>query len=381
MLKKSDAFVNSNLDSALYYSKKANQLINNLTVNSNKVEVYTSLGSIYLGRSNYALALDNYIKASNITDDQLLKEPRNPQFLENKVGLLIKLGNLNSQQNNLDKALMFYNKALLELDKANFNVPRKIQTYKVKIFNNIAGILTAEKKYEKALGFLTSARDINVQLHDRITDSVLLNNAGICYLQLKDYTLGIYYFEQSLAIRKSQKDLRGIDQCYNNMGEAYIGNQKFSEAENYLKQALEIGKKSGYSASMMISLESLSVLYDRIKTTDKAYSVFKTFTKLKDSLYNVQTVKRVAQLEMNYRLERQKNSFELNIKEKEAEKTRTKVIYISIATGLLLMLAIAALLIYLQKSKITNIELSNDKLELERINFHLEKENRLVYWL
>jgi hypothetical protein len=97
-------------------------------------------------------------------------------------------------------------------------------------------------------------------------------------------------------------------------------------------------------------------------------------TNLKDSLFNAETVKHIAQLEMSHKLEKQKELFDLDLKRKDAEKQKAKLTYYIIGGSLFFLLAIAGLFLYLQKAKIKNIQLSSEKLELEHKNITLEKE-------
>ncbi len=374
LLRKSDNFVNTNLDSALFYTQKADVLADKLTKNNDKTDVYKSLGDIYLSRSNYVVSLKYFIRAANIIDKQLEKEPSNENFIENKISILNKLGNLNSQQKNKDKAMDFYKKALFELEKSSFKATKKYKPLKVKIYNNIAGLLTREGEYKKALDFLNEAKEISVQLKDSLSDAVFLNNSGICYMELKDYRLAIFYFDQALKKWNIQNNLRGITQCYNNMGEVNYRMKNYTDAEMYFKKALELGKNSGFSDSMLTSLEALSILYDKTQDTPKAYNSYKNFTKLKDSLFNLQTIKHVAQLEMDYKLMRQKKQFEINLKDTEKTQQKTRFFYAFIAIGLLLLLTFSGMLIYVQKTKIKNIKLSQEKLELEHLNLSLDKD-------
>ncbi|SKB96815.1 Tetratricopeptide repeat-containing protein [Soonwooa buanensis] len=374
-LKKSDDFINVNLDSALYYSKKANEIIDKLSTTNNKVDIFVSLGNIYLNRSNYVASLENYLKGAKIVESELLKNPKNDELLANKIHFLIRFGNVEMQQNNLNKASEYYNKAMLLLDEVKLKNLTQSNMLKLKILNNLAGVYSKKSDFRKSLNFIELARDINNKgVKDKNLDSHLLNNLGIAHIELGDFPLAIYYLEQSLQIRKSLNDQRGIAQSYNNLGEAYSKNKNYAKAESYFKNALEIGQKSSFTDSVLKSLESLSALYEKTNKTSEAFINYKAFTKLKDSLYNNETVKHTSQLEMNYRLERQKEAYDFELKQKEAQRIKLTIIYISVSVGLLLLLCLAGLWIYMQKLKIKNIELSKDKLELEHKNISLEKD-------
>ena len=373
-LKKSDELINVNLDSALFYSKKANQLIDNLSDDTDKVDVYRLLGNIYLARGNYVTSLEYYLKAAKIIETKLLSSPTNQKYLEYKVELFIHLGNVYQLQHNFGEALKFYDKALVELDHAKLKDTKKKSILELKILNNSGGIYLKKKNFDKALSYFEKASKINETINDVALEANLFNNLGICYLEKKESVSAIYYFEEALKIRLKTNDQRGISQCYNNLGKAYGLRKEYAKAQKYFDEALQIGQKIGNSESIIYSLESLTYLFKETKHYEKAYFTFEELTTLKDSLFNAQTVKRIADLEMNYKLDQQKQIFELDLKRKEAEKQKDKLLYYTISAGLFSLLAIAVLWIYLQKTKIKNIELSKEKLTLSNKNISLEKD-------
>lgn len=374
LLKKSDQFINVNLDSALYYSKKSDEIIKKLPENESNIEVYKSLGNIYLARGNYVSALDYLLKGRNVVDKNLIKDPKNSFLLESKIDFLIKLGNVDLQQNNYEEALSFYNKATSEIDKIKFKDPKKKISFQLKILNNMASVLVKKRDFKKALGYFEKARNLNLTLKDEMIEPNLLNNIGICHVEEKEYALAIYYFEEALKLRQLKNDQRGIAQCYNNLGKAYALNLQYDRAKNYFSEAYKIGKSIGNMESIEHSLESLKELYAKTNQYEKAYNMHVSWTNLKDSLFNVETVKHIAQLEMNYKFEKQKENFDINIKQQEIEKDKTRLRYYLIGGGLFFLLIVSSLWIYLQKIKIKNIGLFKDKLELENKNVSLEKD-------
>lgn len=221
LVRKSDEVAKSNLDSALYYSKRAEILINQLPENNDKVYVYRMLGSIYLGKGNFASALNYSLSSIKINDKLLKKNPNDQSLIVNKIRLITQLGNIELQQNNYDKALSKYQEVRALLNKEKVLVPQKVQAWQAKILNNIVATYAKQKQFDKALGFFESAQKINTNLNDPSLEASLLNNIGVCHLEGKEHRLAIYYYNQSLKIRENLGEDRGVAQCYNNLGKAY----------------------------------------------------------------------------------------------------------------------------------------------------------------
>ena len=373
-LKKSEELIDVNLDSALFYNDKAYKLITDSSNDIDLIKIYNNFGSIYLSQGNFVKSLDYYLKNKQIIESHLLSAPEDQKYIELRLGILIHLGVAYLKQENFDQALSYFNEAMLYMEKKKLDNKETALNSKMKILNNTAVIFTKKREFDKALEFYTAARELTLGTGDKKTEASLLNNIGICHLEKKEYALSAFFFEQALKIRESLGDKRGIAQCYNNLGKNYALNKNYGKAKEYFQEALLLGKSIGNTESILYSLESLTALYKETKDYEQAYMTFSELTNLKDSLFNAETVKHIAQLEMNHKLEKQKELFELDLKRKETEKQKAKLTYYIIGGGLFFLLLISGLFIYLQKSKIKNIELSKEKLELEHKNTMLEKE-------
>ncbi|HCC94804.1 MAG TPA: hypothetical protein DEQ26_10850, partial [Flavobacteriaceae bacterium] len=137
-LKKSDDFIKSNLDSALYYSKRADILIHKMPESIEKIGVYKMLGNIYLAKGNYATSLDYYMKAISINDKLLAKSPKNHTFIKNNIELIFLYGNVDQQQGNFNKALQHYTEATNLLNNQDVINPKEVNYFHLKIINNTA---------------------------------------------------------------------------------------------------------------------------------------------------------------------------------------------------------------------------------------------------
>jgi tetratricopeptide (TPR) repeat protein len=193
-------------------------------------------------------------------------------------------------------------------------------------------------------------------------------------LEKSQYSLADYYFNKALEIRDKSNDKRGVAQCFNNIAKNAVRQKNYETAQRYYDKALNLGREIGNKESILNSLQSLSTLYHETKNDHKAYLTFMEFTTLKDSLYNVQNLNRIAQIEMKYKFDQQQNLFDMELKKRENERQKAELTYLIIGGSLFFLLLISVLLIFLQRSKIRNDRLLNDKLELEHRNTLLEKQ-------
>ncbi|MGV0997462.1 tetratricopeptide repeat protein [Empedobacter falsenii] len=371
-LKKSDDFIKSNLDSALYYSKRADILIHKMPESIEKIGVYKMLGNIYLAKGNYATSLDYYMKAISINDKLLVKSPKNHTFIKNNIELIFLYGNVDQQQGNFNKALQHYTEATNLLNNQDVINPKEVNYFHLKIINNTASIYIKQRNFKKGIVLLEKALKINETYNNKTLNASIYNNIGICHLEEKEYAIAIYYYKQALKIRQELNDKRGIAQCYNNLGKCYALIKNYTQSKSYFTNALTIGREIGNIESIVNSLESLSSLYYTTNNYKESLDYFSEMVKIKDSLFNEQSLRNVAQIEMKYALDKQKENFESDLAIKEAQNSKQRFRVYLIAALLIGILGILVLWIYLQKTKIKNIYLQKDKLELERKNLSLE---------
>lgn len=366
--------INRNLDSAMYYAEQANLLIENLKTDSAKIEVYKNLGDVYMARGNFPLSLNYYYKAKSLSDQAISFHPDNIQIKQSQFDLLTKIGVSFYYQKNFNKSLDYYNDALHALELINSQDSSAIVKNKIRLFNNIAAVHIQLFEYDEALEYYKSALETNKFENDIQIEATLSNNIGICYLEKKDFALANYYFQRALEIRKKIGDMRGQAQCYNNIGKNYVYNGSLSDAKIYYLDALELGRKIGSKESILISLQSLASIYDTLGDYYHAFHSFKEYKEISDSLFNSQNASKIAQLEMQYKFDKQERLFDLELKRREAEKEKLKILYLSTGGALFFLLVTAILLIFLQRSKIKNETLVKEKLELKHQHIELEKQ-------
>ena len=277
------------------------------------------------------------------------------------------------------------------------------------IMNSIGLIYRNLKKYEKAKYYYETALAVVEELNDRQSIAGSLNNLGILYYLKKDLTTAKSYFERSLKIKEETGDKNGIANSYNNLGMIYGGmkdynsalkhytkalnikeeiNDKngmvstmlnightyynikeFDLAVDYHKKSAEFAKKEGLKDKELKAYHWLAGFFDEQQDYKKSLDYFEKYSALKDSLYNRESAKKLAEYEANLGMERQKKENEILRKENEFNSMlNTYLIIISI---LVLLLAFLAYSRYRAKQKINEI--------LNKKNHEItEQKNRLA---
>jgi tetratricopeptide (TPR) repeat protein len=373
-LKTSFEIGNRNIDSSSYFAEKAKHYIGDLKSDTLKASVFIQLAEIASLRGKFPQSLDYCFKAKALYDDALHTEEKGTRLVVNQINLAVRIGVAYFHQRNYDQALKYYEEGLNSVESlVAKDKSIDLRTTKIKILNNIAGVYIQKSLFDRALEYYKTAIELNTNPQNEAMQGSLTNNIGICYLEKKEFGLAIHYFQESLAIRTKLGDKRGEAQCYNNIGKNHVYLGKFNDAKAYFNNALAIGREIGNNESQLISLQSLSSVYDTLGEYKLALKAFIEFKTLSDSVYSIESAKRIEKLEQEYKFEKQQKIFDLEFARQAAAKEKGELIYLIIGIALFFLLLTALLILFLQKSKLRNSILAKEKVELQHKHLSLEK--------
>lgn len=346
-------------DSSLKQAQIAHQLISDDLPKELKARVVISVGDAYMALDDLTSALNFFLQAKSLVDDA-----EELGMLQSEI--LIKIGMLHYQLQEYSKSLELYEEALRIFEKEQKNTSEiDLAKRKLMIYNNIAAIHLQQSDFSIALPYFQNAYETNKVLGDDVIESTLSNNIGICYLEKGESDLANHYFLKSLKFRRENSDRKGETQVLNNIGKNEIYKGNFLLAKDYFEQALKLGKETDSKESVLISLQSLSSVQDTLGEYRAALHYFKEYKALNDSVFNTESRAEFARLEEQYKRDRQKKIYELELQRNEAQRQKTEIRNVTIVGALFFMLLTAVLLIIVMRGKIRNGKLQQENLNLE----------------
>jgi hypothetical protein len=280
---------------------------------------------------------------------------------------------LHFNMRSFDKSIACYNEALHILDRANGLDTTELASRKVRLYNNMAGIYIQRSEFATALPYYQQAVEINRPLNDARNESTLNNNIGICLMEMGDHVQANEYFLKALAARKQNGDQRGQAQVLNNLGKNQVFFGRFEVAREHFEQALAIGREIGSRESMVISLESLSLIYDTLRNYEAALDAHREFKALNDSLYNAESRLTIAHLEDEFRRDKERAMFASEAKRKDAENARQRVWNFALGGALFFLLLTVFLVVKIMRARVRTSRLEQEKLRLEREKLEAEQ--------
>lgn len=313
-------------DSSFYYGNLALELSKKTTNLNGEAQAYNDFGIIYYKLSEFDKSIVYYKKS--LTIRKKINDTLGIGSLYNKMGIAYQ------RIFRMDSAIYYNTKALEIYEKVN-NV-----RYVALIKNNIANIYFNLKQYKKALNEHLDVAKIRKQIGDDFGLVHSYTNLGNSYLYLKDtvksienYKMGINigeaknyerelaalynnygailkdqyktkeaisYFNKSLQIRTKLNDLYGVGSVNLNLGDLYLSSGNVNVAERFMRNGLNLAKKTNSNEQEMNAYKSLLSLFAVKRNTDSVLKYQKKYMVAQDSLFSSQITTEIAEIQEKY---------------------------------------------------------------------------------
>jgi len=362
-----------NADSALFHALEAEKCMGQLGTSEERVRVLIVLGDAQQALRDMPLALSAYQRAERSAEESVEREGPTPALSLTQADIELNIGLLHFNLRDPEKSIVHYNNALSILDGATGLDSADLALRKVRLFNNMAAVYVRRSDYTTALPYFQQALAMNRPLNDARNEASLSNNIGICLMELGQYQQANEHFLRALALRKEQDDARGQAQVLNNLGKNQVNFGRFTEARDHFKQALSIGQRIGSGESMVISLESLSLVHDTLGEHEAALDAHRAFKTLNDSLYNADSRLTIARLEEEFRRDKEREMFQVEGARKDAENARQRIWNLALGGALFFLALTTYLVTKVLRQRVRTSRLEHEKLRLEREKLETEQ--------
>ena len=300
---------------ALEYNLKSLQLAEKINDTLRMISALSNVGSIYYNKKD-PLALNYLLKVLPLVEN-----------IGNTDAYVVTTGNIGEiyyDNNNDQKALEYYQRSIKAADdklSAAFAV------------NGIGKVYLKEGQLDKALQSHQKALSIARKFDDKLQEVRSLRGIAAVYMKKGIVATAIDYLQQAHVVVEQMDDVKiEMKDLYQDMALAYANGNDYPNAFHF---------KSLYAD-------------------------------LKDTLYNIESKKKLNQLQFDFELAKKEG--EINLKEANIQSEKQARIGVTIGLGLLLIIAFILFRNYLQKSKINDIlDKKNNQIEHLLLNI-LPKE-------
>jgi signal transduction histidine kinase len=333
-----------------------------------------SIGGINSDRGVYPLALEYYYRSLKI-----LEEINNNRFL---AIIYNNIGGIYRYQNKNDEALQCFFKAL-EIAKKMNNKTSIGQCY-----HKIGTIYDGEEKYDEALKYYLQSLKIKEEIGDKKGIGESYNNLGVMFKYEKKYDVSLNYLFKALKIKEEIGDKKGLINTNNNIGSVLAKQNKFNESIKYLTTGMNLAKDVGARDMLRDNYYMFSEMYAQRHNYEKAFEFHLLYSKIKDSILDIENSKHLSELQTQYKTEQKEQEIAvLKQKQQIAELNITKQSLLvqkrNYAIAIMVFVFLAAFIIsyllfnrykIIQKQKQKNAVMETEEKERMRISKDIHDE-------
>lgn len=230
--RKSFKYINSNPDSARFFSDSAIKLSKLIHNDSLLAVSMINYAFSYLAKKDSVYQLRYIQNAINIFK---VKKDR-----KGEASIFTKIGDNYHKINNYNKSLFYYYSALNIFKELKEN--KRVSNL---LYSKIGELYIINSNYSEAMKVLFQALKISEQNNDSSCVADALTNIGYIYIIQNNITRAKNYFDRAININKKLGRNIQITKCLINLGVYYQNIDSNYYALNYYNEALNIYNKSG----------------------------------------------------------------------------------------------------------------------------------------
>ncbi len=352
---------------------KATEISKYASDKNSVLNVWLLLGYTHDLLSDYDRSLEYYFTGLHIADSLKLTTPKstfynNIAIIHNKIG-------------NYRKAIDYYFKAasiLKEIDK---------EYYYANTLLNIGNVYISLNSIDTALIYLNKSKKINERINNHYGLLNYYANIGEIELRAGAYEKALISFNHELKeINKLDESFFGSrvflkTAAYLNLGDVYLRKENYEKAIDNYNKVIRLATKSSFLEEITSAYEGLSHVYEKINKSDSALVYYKLFQKYNDSLKREETIKKISELEMDYKLLEERKLMQLEKERMESRQKVKRLIYLLIIGASISGLLIFLLLFIHQKDKHLQSQLKEQNLAKELEYKNKELTTNVMYLL
>ncbi|MBN2597426.1 tetratricopeptide repeat-containing sensor histidine kinase [Labilibaculum sp.] len=322
---------------------------------------YLNRGIVYRNMNKYNLAIVDlftcmeYFENNNNTFELPLSY--------NSIGLIY-------------KALKKHNKALEYYYKAEKIYKERNQISFLYTSNtNIANILSIQNNFQEALDYYKKNLDVLKEAPNKYKLAQTYHNIGSCFFEMRQYSMALEYLNQSLELKEKIGNKNLLISTINSLAHVFYAQNNYKDALEYRKKALALAIKSKNIEYQKDCNEELFKIFTRLHVADSALHYFSEYELLKDSIFNHENLKQIAEIQEKYESEKKETQITLLEKENKSKMWQRN----SLIVLLILLLGYAIFIVrsyYRNKKTHQLLQLQN-----ERIQWHktlLDQKNEAL---
>ncbi|MCD6594512.1 tetratricopeptide repeat protein [bacterium] len=315
-------FNSSNFQKTQQFLEKALKLTKYESDEKFKSNILNNLGLVKWRQDKYDEALKYIFKSLEIREKiKAQNEKESKEKKERIAQCYDNLGIIYYSLKNYEKALEYFKKSL-EMKKSLKNTEQVSLT-----LNNIGAILRETQKHDEALKYLTESLELKEKSNDKVGIVNTLMNIGSIYAESKNSQKALEYFDKIVDICDSTGNKTALAMTMIEIARVKIEQNKINEAIEFLEKSLAIGEETDAPNIIRINFEQLSKIYEKNNDFENSLKYFKKSIEAKDKIFQEETNKAIAEMEIKYETEKKEHELEIsNLKYVQLKQTNEELV-------------------------------------------------------
>ena len=346
-------YLQGNYKQTLNHWQRSLQIFRSINDKLGEANLLSNLGAVYFNQGDDVKALDLHLKSLKVSEQ-----------IGNKLRIATSLINIGAlyyrKPATHNTALKYYKRALPiteEIGDKNAYGTAAVNLGEIYLENGRDSL--ALFYFKKSLKAFEGTPNV----------PYTLNNMARVFQKRKDYKSAFDYHNQALKTAESYNAQLDITESLLGLASTFDKQGKNTQAISYYKKAEASSIKTNSLYELKNVYEGLASSYAKIFNYKEAYKYQNLLTASKDSLYNVETDKKLSGLQFDFEIQKKQSEIDILIKNRalqQLELKRQQMTQNSLMVGLILVFIIAFILFrnYQIKSR-TNKLLDKQKAEIQ----------------
>jgi signal transduction histidine kinase len=276
------AYLSAYPDTALQYALKGLHLAREINDRRGEAFCINALGSVYFHIGDYAKALEMYLQSLK------MKERLNNQ--QAIAVTYFNIANVYTEQEDYRHALYYLFKTMQVDEKTKDSIGILFDLY------SLSSIYLRMENTDSALYYGQQAYQLAQRMKDENLIGAIVYNFGEIYNSLNNFRFATKFYHSSISYAQIVNDREVLASDYHGLAKVFKQRGLLDSSAFYARKALSIAREAPFLKQVLEVSTFLSDLYKSVKKFDSAFKYQELSIATKDSLFNVEKIKKVQNL-------------------------------------------------------------------------------------
>ncbi|MFK8104267.1 MAG: tetratricopeptide repeat protein [Saprospiraceae bacterium] len=336
-----------NYEQSLAYQVRSLALFKSLKDTLAVANLQNNIGIIYDEQGDFKKALDQYFIALEIYENQ--EKPLSIAQAYNNIGIVYK------KQKNFDKVIEYYSKALEIYRGYGHAFGQAVMQ------GNLGSIFLDQQDYQTAIQYSEAAYQAYDSLQVRQYQPYPLGNIGRAYNGLKNPERATDFLQRALNLHEEFGDKRAIAFTQVHLAEAYFTLKDYERARVLATAARDGAQVIGANDELKEAYLQLAKIHQETGSFQEAYTTHLQYTAIKDTLFEVEKTKQMAELQTKYETTQKEQKIAKQSLQIERANYRNKIVLVTAIGIVLALISLGVFAYYFYQNKQKELQRRKEK--------------------